>query len=129
MAADFPFVSIPWTRETLKLFFGVELSRLGHGSVLERNIDLLTGVSWASKGNLLAGTLALSMDPSASEDENIPLDERTGAKVTIDATKKWAYPAIALPPKKYLEKVAGQWSKYGLPEVDSSWVFRGVPED
>ncbi len=57
MAADFPFVSIPWTRETLKLFFGVELSRLGHGSVLERNIDLLTGVSWASKGNLLAGTL------------------------------------------------------------------------
>lgn len=73
-------------------------------------------------------TAALSMDPSATDDENIPLDDRTGAKVVIDATKKWEFPAIALPPRKYLEKVTSQWSKYGLPEVDSSWVFRGVPE-
>ena len=74
-------------------------------------------------------TSALLMDPSAAPDEAFPVGERTGAKVIIDATKKWAYPQIALPPRKYLEEVIKRWPQYGLPEIDSSWVFRGVPED
>ena len=37
-----------------------------------------------------------------------------GSKMGIDATKKWEYPEIALPPQKYLDRVSQDWKKYGL---------------
>lgn len=70
-------------------------------------------------------TMSLLMDPSAGED--IPLHERRAAKVFVDATKKTAYPRIALPPKAYLDKVQDRWHAYGLPEVDFAWI-KGLRE-
>ena len=41
-----------------------------------------------------------------------------GAKVIIDATKKWEYPAISLPPRESLEQVIKNWKQYELPPLD-----------
>ena len=38
--------------------------------------------------------------------------------MVIDATKKWDYPAVSLPPLEKMRKVADNWSDYGLPELD-----------
>jgi len=38
--------------------------------------------------------------------------------MVIDATKKWSYPPIALPPKEYLDMVKEKWSRYGLPGLE-----------
>jgi 3-polyprenyl-4-hydroxybenzoate decarboxylase len=70
--------------------------------------------------HILPVTMALLMDPSAGED--VPLHDRRAAKVFIDATKKSKYPAVALPPRSYLDKVQRNWQSYGLPEVDFSWI-------
>jgi hypothetical protein len=32
----------------------------------------------------------------------------------IDATKKWVYPEIALPPQEYMDRAAANWEQYGL---------------
>lgn len=69
-------------------------------------------------------TMALLMDPSAGEE--IPLHERRAAKCIIDATKKTEYPAVALPPRSYLEGVRARWDAFGLPEPDFAWID-GVP--
>ncbi|MBI2347581.1 MAG: menaquinone biosynthesis decarboxylase, partial [Deltaproteobacteria bacterium] len=37
-----------------------------------------------------------------------------GSRVAIDATRKHEYPAISLPPKEHLDKVAAQWKEYGI---------------
>jgi 4-hydroxy-3-polyprenylbenzoate decarboxylase len=40
-----------------------------------------------------------------------------GAKVIIDATKKWEYPAISLPSRESLEQVVKNWNQYELPPL------------
>ncbi|MEW5722188.1 MAG: UbiD family decarboxylase [Thermodesulfobacteriota bacterium] len=61
----------------------------------------------------LPNTAPILLDPSSDPPE-VPLWERRSSKILIDATKKWEYPPIALPPEKYLERAARQWDKYGL---------------
>ena len=59
-------------------------------------------------------TSSLLLDPSAAPPD-VPLWERPlSSKVLINATKKWKYTDIALPPSKYMEKVEKKWEKYGL---------------
>lgn len=53
------------------------------------------------------------LDPSSAPQE-VPLWERKGSKMCIDATKKWSYPALALPPQKYLDMAERRWEEYGI---------------
>ena len=43
--------------------------------------------------------------------------EARANKAMIDATQKWDYPGISLPPREMMEKVAGEWESYGLPPI------------
>lgn len=65
---------------------------------------------------------AMTLDPSATMDPDLPSRDRTGSKLFIDATKKYdGFPEIALPPAKYLERAVERWSEYGLGRLDSDW--------
>ena len=63
--------------------------------------------------SFLKNTAPILLDPSSDPPE-VPLWDRRSSKILIDATKNWEYPAIALPPQKYLDKAARQWEKYGI---------------
>jgi 4-hydroxy-3-polyprenylbenzoate decarboxylase len=58
----------------------------------------------------------VELDPSSLKPD-LPPDEIKGAKVIIDATRKWQYPDISLPPLKRMKQVAENWSAYGLPPL------------
>jgi len=62
---------------------------------------------------IIPNTSSILLDPSAAPPE-VPLWKRHGSKILIDATRKWQYPDIALPPQKYLNKVKERWLEYGL---------------
>jgi hypothetical protein len=65
---------------------------------------------------------AMTLDPSATMDANLPSRERTSAKLFIDATKKYEhFPEIALPTASYLDKAAASWPSYGLGALDMDW--------
>ncbi len=60
------------------------------------------------------GYPAVRLDPSQT-DESVPqLDpkRRLSTKMGIDATKKHAYPPIAMPPADHLAKVRSEWATY-----------------
>jgi len=59
-------------------------------------------------------TSSLLLDPSAAPPDTPLWDRPLSSKVLINATKRWKYPEIALPPSKYLKKVEEKWEKYGL---------------
>ncbi len=65
---------------------------------------------------VLPGTAMVELDPSSLE-PGLAMHETTGAKAMIDATQKWDYPGISLPPRDLMEKVAGEWESYGLPAL------------
>lgn len=66
---------------------------------------------------IIDNTAPVELDPSSFR-PGLASDEITGAKVIIDATRKWDYPDIALPPLDKLRKVALDWKQYGLPALD-----------
>ncbi len=68
---------------------------------------------------------AVELDPSVHPPDVI-LKERLGAKVLIDATKKFEYPAISLPPMQFLQRVYSSWSDYGLPALDTLRLPKGL---
>jgi 4-hydroxy-3-polyprenylbenzoate decarboxylase len=43
--------------------------------------------------------------------------DKIGSKLAIDATKKWDYTPVSLPPEDMQRRVREQWSKYGLPPL------------
>ncbi len=63
----------------------------------------------------ISGTSSLLLDPSTSP-MDVPLwdQRRLSSKVFIDATKKFEYPQIAMPPQEDMEKVRGNWALYDL---------------
>jgi UbiD family decarboxylase len=66
---------------------------------------------------ILPNTAAVELDPSGHPpDEKV--SEELGSKVIVDATRRWVYPEISLPPRACLEKVAENWDAYGLPPLD-----------
>jgi 4-hydroxy-3-polyprenylbenzoate decarboxylase len=65
---------------------------------------------------IIADTAMVELDPSSLE-PGLTTEETRGAKVMIDATQKWDYPGISLPPRDMMEKVAGEWASYGLPPI------------
>ena len=65
---------------------------------------------------------AMTLDPSATTDPDLPSRDRTSAKLFIDATKKYAgFPEIAVPAAQYLEQAAEKWNEYGLGPLDPGW--------
>ena len=46
-----------------------------------------------------------------------------GSKIAINATRKHAFPARALPPQEHLERVEAQWADYFNTSRASSWVL------
>ena len=62
-------------------------------------------------------TASVELDPSSFE-PGLTQADISGSKMVIDATKKWDYPAVSLPPLGKMRKVADNWGDYGLPELD-----------
>ncbi len=66
--------------------------------------------------HVVRGTAAVMNDPSQAAKGVTKEDpsRHISSKVLIDATKKHAYPAIAMPPQDHLRKVAEKWGRIGL---------------
>jgi UbiD family decarboxylase len=45
--------------------------------------------------------------------------------ILIDATRKWPYPPVALPAKKYMEAAKDKWEKLGLPPLQPKMPWYG----
>jgi UbiD family decarboxylase len=74
---------------------------------------------------VLPNTAAVELDPSSMPPGEI-LREPKGAKAIIDATKKWEYPPLSLPPRERLEEVIAGWSRYELPPLDPVRIPKGL---
>ena len=66
--------------------------------------------------HVLNNTDPLTLDPSQPWKDGKPVlpTEQVSSKVGIDATKKHAFPPLAVPPREHLEKVDAQWERYGI---------------
>jgi UbiD family decarboxylase len=109
--------------------YGVWSQRAGYGKftvVVDDDIDIRDdfAVDWALSWTVRPdkdiyierNVQAVGLDPSQappSVPQHDPIRE-VGSRVAIDATRKHDYPAIALPPKEHLDRVAAQWEKYGI---------------
>lgn len=109
--------------------YGVWSQRAGYGKftvVVDDDIDIRDdfAVDWALSWTVRPDkdiyierdVQAVGLDPSQappSVPQHDPVRE-VGSRVAIDATRKHDYPAIALPPKEHLDRVAAQWEKYGI---------------
>ncbi|MBI2319534.1 MAG: UbiD family decarboxylase [Betaproteobacteria bacterium] len=82
----------------------------------EVNWALAFRVQPAADAFIMPGTAAVSLDPSqaASDVRQEESTRRMSSKIGIDATRKHAFPPLALPPGEHLEKVRAQWKKYGF---------------
>jgi hypothetical protein len=69
--------------------------------------------------------LEAELDPSVHPPHERP-KERLGAKVLIDATRKFEYPAISLPPMQFLQRVHTKWSDCGLPPLGTLRLPKGL---
>ncbi len=65
---------------------------------------------------ILSGTAAVQLDPSQAREDVLQQDptRRVSSKIGIDATRKHAYPAVAVPPREHMERVRKDWSSYGF---------------
>ncbi|MBN1315685.1 MAG: UbiD family decarboxylase [Anaerolineales bacterium] len=62
---------------------------------------------------VMPNTASILLDPSTAPPA-VPLWDRKSSKIFIDATKKWEFPDVAVPPQKYLDLVEERWQTYGL---------------
>jgi UbiD family decarboxylase len=94
--------------------------------VVDEDIDVRDRdeVNWAlafrvqpeSDTFVMSGTAAVSLDPSqaAASVRQEESTRRLSSKLGIDATRKHAFPPLALPPGEHLERVRKEWKKYGF---------------
>ena len=73
---------------------------------------------------IIEGTASVELDPSSLGPDDTPGAE-TSAKVIVDATRKWDFPDISLPPLDKLHETARDWEEYGLPPLDDLKLPRG----
>jgi UbiD family decarboxylase len=118
--------------QPLKAMMGVWSLNIGIGKitiVVDDDIDVRDPfqVEWALSFRMQpAGDIhivpamdPITLDPSQplKDGKPVPPPEQVGSKVGIDATRKHPYPPPAVPPKEHLEKVASDWARYGIREV------------
>jgi UbiD family decarboxylase len=70
------------------------------------------------------------LDPSAAPPDSPHTEARfpspTGCSaLMMDATRKWPYPPVALPAKKYMEAAKNIWEKLGLPQLEPKMPWYG----
>lgn len=65
---------------------------------------------------IIADTTPIALDPSAMQ-PGVERQDMRGAKVIIDATRKWDFPEFSLPPRNLMEQVREGWDAYGLPPL------------
>ncbi len=88
--------------------------------VVDEDIDIrdMFDLEWAMSFRVQpAKDCSIVRDMPAQAPLSVPSDypsRRMSSKIAIDATRKHAYPPIALPPKEHLEYVDRNWSKYGF---------------
>jgi len=73
---------------------------------------------------LIGPVEAMALDPSAAPAEEVERSSRAGltsSRVIIDATRKWKYPEISMPPREMLDRARARWQEYGLPPVGEPW--------
>jgi len=73
---------------------------------------------------VIANSGAVELDPSTDRPEVIPT-EKFGGKAIVDATRKWKFPDISLPPKADIDRVLTRWQSYGLPPLDQVRLPKG----
>lgn len=94
--------------------------------VVDDDIDIrdINAVLWAISFRVqperdvitMPGMAAVSLDPSQAPPE-VPqedLSRRVSSKLGIDATRKHAFPGVAVPPKEHLDLVRKNWQGYGF---------------
>lgn len=96
-------------------------------SVVDEDIDIRDPyqVDWAYSFRMqpardvtiIKDVASLALDPSTAPPEAPFKEKLIGSKILIDATKKWEYPEVAMPPKDLMEAVKKNWAAYGLPEI------------
>ena len=74
---------------------------------------------------ILPNTAAVELDPSGYPPDEMP-EERLGSKVIIDATRKFDFPDVSLPPMQYMKRVVDGWDDYGLPPLDELKLPRNI---
>lgn len=94
--------------------------------VVDDDIDIrnLDAVNWALSFRvqperdivIMPNMTAVSLDPSQAPADVMQEDmaRRVSSKIGIDATRKHAFPDVAVPPKEHLELVRKNWQSYGF---------------
>lgn len=65
---------------------------------------------------VVRNTAAIRLDPSQApaDEPGLTRARAVSSKLAIDATKKHAFPPVALPPRAHLEAVLARWEEYGF---------------
>jgi UbiD family decarboxylase len=62
---------------------------------------------------IIDNTIAVPLDPAVPRAKG-QFGKLLSSKVAVDATKKFDYPPVALPPAEHLARVKSNWAEYGL---------------
>ncbi|MFC2060729.1 UbiD family decarboxylase, partial [Chloroflexota bacterium] len=76
----------------------------------------------------ICGGKTASMDPSAippGEEAKLKVERPPTSSMLIDATRKWAYPPVALPRKEFMERARKIWEEEGLPKLSPKSLWYG----
>ncbi|WP_162536973.1 UbiD family decarboxylase [Granulicella sp. WH15] len=118
--------------QPLKAMLGVWSLEIAVGKmviVVDEDIDIRDSfwVEWALSFRMQPAedihvqrdTNPITLDPSQPLKDGKPVlpSQQVSSRVGIDATRKHPYPALAVPPKRDLDKVAAQWESYGIVPV------------
>ncbi|MGE5301934.1 MAG: UbiD family decarboxylase [Alphaproteobacteria bacterium] len=114
-----------------QLMYGIWSMRTGFGKitvVVDDDIDIQDdfAIDWALSWRVRPDrdvyierdVQAVGLDPSQGP-PTVPQhhpSRQVGARVAIDATRKHDYPAVSLPPKEHLDRIAKNWKDYGIEE-------------
>jgi len=114
-----------------QLMYGIWSMRTGFGKitvVVDDDIDIQDdfAIDWALSWRVRPDrdvyierdVQAVGLDPSQGP-PTVPQhhpSRQVGARVGIDATRKHDYPAVSLPPKEHLDRIARNWKEYGIEE-------------
>ena len=114
-----------------QLMYGIWSMRTGFGKitvVVDDDIDIQDdfAIDWALSWRVRPDrdiyierdVQAVGLDPSQGP-PTVPQhhpSRQVGSRVAIDATRKHDYPAVSLPPKEHLDRIARNWKEYGIEE-------------